>query len=210
MSVFQRTCAVAGVLLLSLLSAQSTDPIPVDVNRGTAGLTRWLHALQTRASFMMITAHPDDEDGGTLALETRGAGARGVLLTLNRGEGGQNAISPDMYDALGLVRTQELLAADRYYGVDQYWTGAIDYGFSKTREEALGKWNHDRILGEVVRVIRMTRPLVLISVFVGAPDRWSWPTPGSRRADARGVPRRGRSQPNIRNSFAKDCVRGRR
>ena len=58
-----------------------------------------------------------------------------MLLTLNRGEGGQNAISPDMYDALGLVRTQELLAADRYYGVDQYCTGAIDYGFSKTREE---------------------------------------------------------------------------
>ena len=169
MGVFLRRCAASSVLLFSILWAQSTDSIPVDVNRGAAGLTRWLHALQTRASFMMITAHPDDEDGGMLAFETRGAGARGVLLTLNRGEGGQNAMSPDMYDALGLVRTQELLAADRYYGVDQYWTGAIDYGFSKTREEALGKWDHDRILGEVVRVIRMTRPLVLTSVFVGAP-----------------------------------------
>jgi LmbE family N-acetylglucosaminyl deacetylase len=167
MHAFLRTCA-AVVLFLSISWAQSTDSIPVDVNRGTAGLTHWLHALQTRASFMMITAHPDDEDGGMLAFETRGAGARGVLLTLTRGEGGQNAMSPDMYDALGLVRTQELLAADRYYGVDQYWTGAIDYGFSKTREEALGKWDHDRILGEVVRVIRMTRPLVLMSVFVGA------------------------------------------
>jgi LmbE family N-acetylglucosaminyl deacetylase len=168
MGLFLRKCAATGVFLLSFLWAQSTDSIPVDVNRGAAGLTRWLHALQTRASFMMITAHPDDEDGGMLAFETRGAGARGVLLTLTRGEGGQNAMSPDMYDALGLVRTQELLAADRYYGVDQYWTGAIDYGFSKTREEALGKWDHDRILGEVVRVIRMTRPLVLTSVFVGA------------------------------------------
>jgi LmbE family N-acetylglucosaminyl deacetylase len=169
MGVFLRRCAASGVLLLSILWAQSTDAIPVDVDRGAAGLTRWLHALQTRASLMMITAHPDDEDGGMLALETRGAGARGVLLTLTRGEGGQNAMSSEMYDALGLVRTQELLAADRYYGVDQYWTGAIDYGFSKTREEALGKWDHDRILGEVVRVIRMTRPLVLTSVFVGAP-----------------------------------------
>jgi LmbE family N-acetylglucosaminyl deacetylase len=168
MGAFLRTCAASCLLLLSLLWAQSTDSIPADVNRGTAGLTHWLHALQTRASFMMITAHPDDEDGGMLAFETRGAGARGVLLTLTRGEGGQNAMSPDMYDALGLVRTQELLAADRYYGVDQYWTGAIDYGFSKTREEALGKWDHDRILGEVVRVIRITRPLVLMSVFVGA------------------------------------------
>ena len=78
-------------------------------------------------------------------------------------------MSPDMYDALGLVRTQELLAADRYYGVDQYWTRAIDYGFSKTREEALEKWDHDRVLADVVRVIRMTRPLVITSVFVGAP-----------------------------------------
>jgi LmbE family N-acetylglucosaminyl deacetylase len=138
------------------------------VDRGAAGLTRWLHALKTRASLMMITAHPDDEDGGMLALETRGEGARAVLLTLNRGEGGQNAMSPDMYDALGLVRTQELLAAGRYYGVDQYWTRAIDYGFSKTREEALAKWNHDRILSDVVRAVRMTRPLVITSVFVGA------------------------------------------
>lgn len=98
----------------------------------------------------------------------RGVWARAVLLTLNRGEGGQNAMSVDMYDALGLVRTQELLAADSYYGVDQYWTRAIDYGFSKTREEALEKWNHDRVLSDVVRVVRMTRPLVLTSVFVGA------------------------------------------
>ncbi len=172
MGVFLRRCAApfcaASVLLFSILWAQSTDAIPADVDRGAAGLTRWLHALQTRASLMMITAHPDDEDGGMLAFETRGAGVRAVLLTLNRGEGGQNAMSPDMYDALGLVRTQELLAAGRYYGVDQYWTRAIDYGFSKTREEALDKWNHDRVLSDVVRVIRMTRPLVLTSVFVGA------------------------------------------
>jgi LmbE family N-acetylglucosaminyl deacetylase len=142
--------------------------MPADVDRGAAGLTRWLHALQTRASLLMVTAHPDDEDGGMLAYETRSSGARASLLTLNRGEGGQNAMSPDMYDALGLVRTEELLAADRYYGVDQYWSRAIDYGFSKTREEALEKWGHDRVLSDAVRVIRMTRPLVVTSVFVGA------------------------------------------
>ncbi len=142
--------------------------MPIDVDRGAAGLTRWLHALKTRASVLMITAHPDDEDGGMLAYQTRGAGARAALLTLNRGEGGQNAMSPDLYDALGLVRTEELLAADRYYGVDQYWTRAVDYGFSKTREEALEKWGHDRVLSDVVRVIRMTRPLVVTATFVGA------------------------------------------
>src|ERR1039457_2682486 len=149
--------------------APSADALQADVARGAAGLTRWLHALKTRASSMMVTAHRDDEDGGMLAMETRGMGARAVLLTLNRGEGGQNAMSPDNYDALGLVRTQELLAAGRYYGVDQYWTRAIDYGFSKTREEALEKWGHDRVLADVVRVIRMTRPLVITAVFVGAP-----------------------------------------
>ena len=117
-------------LLLGLLYGQTTESIPVDADRGAASLTRWLHALRTRASLILITAHPDDEDGGMLARETRGVGARAVLLTLNRGEGGQNATSPDLYDALGLVRTQELLAADRYYGVDQFWTPAIDFGFT--------------------------------------------------------------------------------
>jgi LmbE family N-acetylglucosaminyl deacetylase len=171
------TAGLAIALCAFLLRAQemrcpacpaALDTMPSDVDRGAGGLSHWLRALRTRASIMMITAHPDDEDGGMLAYETRGLGARGILVTLNRGEGGQNAMSPDLYDAMGLVRTQELLAADRYYGVDQYWTRAIDYGFSKTREEALEKWGHDRVLADVVRVIRMTRPLVITSVFVGA------------------------------------------
>ena len=140
----------------AVFADKSPSAIPVDVDRGAAGLSRWLHAIGTRASILMITAHPDDEDGGMLAYETRGIGARGALMSLTRGEGGQNAMSPDMYEALGLVRTQELLAADRYYGVDQYWGTQIDYGFSKTREEALEKWGHDRVLSDVVRVIRMT------------------------------------------------------
>jgi LmbE family N-acetylglucosaminyl deacetylase len=148
--------------------APSPNALAVDVDRGAAGLDRWLRALRTRASMLTVVAHPDDEDGGMLAYETRGAGVRGALLTLNRGEGGQNAMSSDMYDALGLVRTQELLAAGRYYGVDQYFANTIDYGFSKTREEALAKWDHDHVLADVVRVIRMTRPLVITSTFVGA------------------------------------------
>jgi len=141
----------------------------IALNRGASGLSRYLAALRTRASILMVTAHPDDEDGGMLAYQTRGLGARGTLLTLNRGEGGQNAMSGDLYDALGLVRTQELMSSDRYYGVHQYWTRVIDYGFSKTREEALQKWGYDRVLSDVVRVVRMTRPLVITSVFAGAP-----------------------------------------
>jgi LmbE family N-acetylglucosaminyl deacetylase len=142
---------------------------PIAPDRGAAGLSQALAALRTRASILTIVAHPDDEDGGMLAAETRGRGARGALMTLTRGEGGQNAMSSDMYDDMGLLRTQELLQADRYYGVDQYWGTVIDYGFSKTREEAIEKWGYERVLSDVVRVVRMTRPLVLTSSFVGAP-----------------------------------------
>jgi hypothetical protein len=89
-------------------------------------------------------------------------------MTLNRGEGGQNVMAMDMYDALGLVRTQELLTADRYMGVEQFFSRTVDYGFSKTREEALEKWDHERVLSDSVRVLRMFRPLIVASVFVGA------------------------------------------
>jgi LmbE family N-acetylglucosaminyl deacetylase len=161
----------AGLLSGRPQTSSSIDPdaMSIGLNRGAPGLSRWLAALETRASILMITAHPDDEDGGLLASQTRGLGARAALLTLTRGEGGQNAMSSDLYDALGLVRTQELLISDRYYGVEQYWGREIDYGFSKTREEALEKWGYERTLSDVVRVVRMTRPLIIVSVFAGAP-----------------------------------------
>jgi len=141
----------------------------IPINRGSAALWQSLKKLHTRASLIMITAHPDDEDGGMLTYESRGKGTRVALLTLNRGEGGANVMSPDYFDALGLVRTSELLAAGRYYGVDQYWTRVIDYGFSKTMDESIDHWTRDRVLYDVVRVVRMVRPLVITSVFVGGP-----------------------------------------
>jgi LmbE family N-acetylglucosaminyl deacetylase len=144
-----------------------TTDIPA--NRGAAAVWQSLKKLQTRASLIMITAHPDDEDGGMLAYESRGVGATVSLLTLNRGEGGANVMSSDYWDALGLVRTEELLAAGRYYGVEQYWTRVCDYGFSKTMQEALEKWGKERVLGDVVRIVRAVRPLVVTSVFVGGP-----------------------------------------
>src|SRR6201995_759216 len=149
-------------------AAVSAQEIPI--NRGSTALWQSLKKLHTRASLIMVTAHPDDEDGGMLAYESRGQGARVTLLTLNRGEGGANVMSANYFDGLGLVRTEELLAAGRYYGVDQYWTRVIDYGFSKTKEESISKWTHDRVLADVVRVVRLTRPLVITSVFVGGPS----------------------------------------
>jgi len=149
----------------SIQASPNAQELPI--NRGSTALWQSLKKLHTRASLIMVTAHPDDEDGGMLAFESRGQGARVTLLTLNRGEGGANVMSSDYFDALGMVRTEELLAADRYYGTQQFWTRVIDYGFSKTKEEALDLWGHDRVLAEVVRVVRMTRPLVITSVFVG-------------------------------------------
>ena len=142
----------------------------ISVNTGSPALWQSLKKLHTRASLIMIVAHPDDEDGGMLAYESRGKGTRVALLQLNRGEGGANAMSPDYFDALGLVRTQELLEAGRYYGVDQYWTRVIDYGFSKTMAESIKSWTRERVLADVVRVVRTVRPLVITSVFVGGPS----------------------------------------
>ncbi len=162
--------AVFSQIPFSTSLAASTEPVEIYANRGAAAVWQSLKKLHTRASLIMITAHPDDEDGGALVWASRGFGARVALLTLNRGEGGANVMSSDYFDALGLVRTEELLAADRYYGVDQYWTRMIDYGFSKTLEETLSKWGHDNVLRDVVRVVRITRPLVITSVFVGGPS----------------------------------------
>ncbi len=139
----------------------------IGIDRGAAALWQSLLKLHTRASMIMITAHPDDEDGGLLTYESRGQGARVALLTLNRGEAGQNLMNSDYFDAMGLLRTEELLAADQYYGAQQYFSRVIDFGFSKSKHETIEKWAHGDTLSDVVRVVRMVRPLVVTSVFVG-------------------------------------------
>lgn len=153
--------------LLGLAAARLGAGAPA-ADQGAAGTWQRLLELQTTASAMHTTAHPDDEHGGVLAQLSRGMGARVALLTLNRGESGDNAIGPELFDGLGLIRTEELLVSDRYYGVDeQYFTTVVDYGFSKRLEEALDKWGRENVLRDVVRVIRTSRPLVLISRFQG-------------------------------------------
>ena len=148
----------------------ATHVRPLTIDRGAAAVWQSLKKLDTRASLLYFVAHPDDEDGGMLAYETRGQGVRTALVTLNRGESGQNLMSNDYFDRLGLVRTQELLAADRYYGVQQYFSTVADFGFSKSEKQALTKWSFNRVLRDEVRVVRMTRPLVVASVFVGGPS----------------------------------------
>jgi LmbE family N-acetylglucosaminyl deacetylase len=169
---------VLGVALLpSLLGAQEAAPGsqlppagPLPQDQGAAGLKEMLLRLKTTARMMHTTAHPDDEDGGMMTLESRGKGDSILLLTLNRGEGGQNKVGSGLFDELGIVRTLEQLAADRYYGVQQRFTRVVDFGFSKTADETFQKWGgHDIALGDMVRVIRTYRPDVLVTRFQGAP-----------------------------------------
>jgi LmbE family N-acetylglucosaminyl deacetylase len=147
-------------------AASYLDPLPQDT--GAAGLKQELRKLQTTGRLMMVTAHPDDEDGGLLTLESRGKGVQTLLLTLTRGEGGQNKTGDTFSDELGILRTLELLAADRYYGVEQRFTRVTDFGYSKTPEETFQKWGgHEVPLADMVRVIREFRPDVLIARFSG-------------------------------------------
>jgi LmbE family N-acetylglucosaminyl deacetylase len=143
-----------------------TRPLPQDT--GVLGLKQMLLRLGTTARLMQVTAHPDDEDGGMLTLESRGEGATVLLMSLTRGEGGQNKIGSNLFDVLGVLRTLELLASDRYYGVEQRFSRVADFGYSKNPQETFQKWGgHDIALGDIVRVIRTFHPDVLIARFSG-------------------------------------------
>jgi LmbE family N-acetylglucosaminyl deacetylase len=137
-------------------------------DQGTLGLRLMLERLTTTARLMQTVAHPDDEDGGMLTLESRGRGVSVLLMTLNRGEGGQNKVGSNLSDVLGVLRTEELLAADEYYGVQERFSRVADFGFSKSADETFAKWGgHDVALGDMVRVIRTFHPDVLVARFSG-------------------------------------------
>jgi len=145
-------------------------PPEIPADQGMAGLRLQLLRLSTTARMMQTVAHPDDEDGGVLTLEARGHGVSTLLMTLNRGEGGQNKIGSNLSDVLGVLRAEELLASDQYYGVQERFSRMADFGFSKNPEETFAKWGgHDVALGDMVRVIRTFRPDVLVARFSGTP-----------------------------------------
>ncbi len=161
-----RALAIVASLVAVAVALPGGQTIPQ--NEGAAGAWQKIQKARTTASVMHTTAHPDDEHGGVITRLSRKDGARLALLTLNRGESGDNAIGSQLFDGLGLIRTEELRVAGRYYGLDeQYFTTAVDYGFSKRLEEAFEKWGKDAVLRDVVRVIRISRPYVLLSRFQG-------------------------------------------
>ncbi|MGH7584194.1 MAG: PIG-L family deacetylase, partial [Gemmatimonadales bacterium] len=136
---------------------------------GVAQLYRETHAANNWRRVLLIAAHPDDEDNQLLAILTRGDGIRAAYLSLNRGEGGQNLIGPELGDALGVLRSEELQSARRVDGAVQFFSRAYDFGFSKTADETLRFWNRDSVLKDMVRVIRRFRPQIVVSVFWGTP-----------------------------------------
>ncbi|HQZ39790.1 MAG TPA: PIG-L family deacetylase [Vicinamibacterales bacterium] len=159
---------VLALLSLCTAAALSAQVRPI-YNRGAAGLTLLLGRLQTTASALHTGAHPDDEDSALIATLARDDHARVAYLALNRGEGGQNIIGTELFEALGVIRTEELLQARRLDGGEQFFTRTMDFGFSKTLEEAGTKWGRHEVLGDMVRIIRQYRPLVVASRFSGTP-----------------------------------------
>jgi LmbE family N-acetylglucosaminyl deacetylase len=165
-----RCVSVLAVIFLFSIQSLHSDSRPLPEDLGAVHLAQLLTKLNTTARIMQTTAHPDDEDGGLLTMEARGKGASVLLFTLTRGEGGQNKFGTESSDELGILRTLELLEADKYYGVEQRFSHVIDFGFSKTAEETFNKWHgHDIALGDMVRAIRIFRPDVLVARFSGTP-----------------------------------------
>ncbi len=151
------TLALAATVL-PWLQAQ----VPV---RDAADLQKQLDRLQTLGSVLYLAAHPDDENTAVLATLSKGRNLRTAYLAINRGGGGQNLIGHELGDALAVIRTQELLTARSIDGAEQFFTSAVDFGYSKTAEESLRIWNHEKVLGEVVHTIRSFRPDVILTRF---------------------------------------------
>lgn len=161
-------CLLPGAALFSPPAARAQVQ-DVPYNNGAAAAWQALLRLRTTATVLFTQAHPDDEDAALVTWVARYTGARTGILALNRGEGGANLIGPELYDALGVLRTEEFLAACRYYGVrDLFFTRMADFGFSKRLDETLEHWGKENVLRDVVRVIRTCRPDVIVSRFHGA------------------------------------------
>ena len=168
MSTFLRRLPVIVVLALVALASPSPRAQmrvnPLDDEQGHVALGLALRHLNNTGIFMHVTAHPDDEDNGLLVMLNRGLGFRTALATATRGNGGQNEIGPEIFEALGVLRTEELAALHRFDGAEQYFTRAVDFGFSFSVEETFQKWGRDEITADYVRLIRMIRPDVILGL----------------------------------------------
>ncbi|MDQ6611454.1 MAG: PIG-L family deacetylase, partial [Gemmatimonadota bacterium] len=174
-SKFSQFVTSAATVFAALLVATAATPVRLtaqgyaSAERGSVALANALNSLGNTSRVLVIGAHPDDEDTQLIAWLARGRHVETAYLSLTRGDGGQNLIGNELGEALGVIRTEELLAARRIDGGRQFFTRAFDFGFSKNAEETLQHWPKDTIMGDVVRVVRAFRPEVIVAVFSGTP-----------------------------------------
>src|SRR2546421_6169853 len=156
---------LAAIPLVAVGRAQNRMTYSVaSADNGHVALGLGIRKLNVSGTFMQAPAHPDDETNALFAMFTLGTGLRSIDVQNNRGEGGQNEIGPELFRDIGVLRTSELLSAHRIDGAQQFFTRAIDYGYSFDPQEVIGKWGHDEIVSDYVRLIRTFRPEVLVTM----------------------------------------------
>ena len=160
-----RPAALPLSMMMSALVAVSLQATEATVSASPAAILQDLRSFRETGTVLHLAAHPDDENTQLITYLARGRGYRTAYLSITRGDGGQNEIGPEFDEKLGLARTQELLAARQLDGGRQFFTRAIDFGFSKNPEETLRIWDHQQVLADVVRVIRTFRPDVIVTRF---------------------------------------------
>src|SRR5437867_12119977 len=156
--------SLAFFIAFSILSPAQMRVVPLDEERGHVALGLALRHLANTGILLHTTAHPDDENNGLLVMLNRGQGYRTALATATRGNGGQNEIGPELFEALGVLRTEELAALHRFDGAEQYFTRAVDFGYSFGIDETFEQWGRAEITADYVRLILMIRPDVIITL----------------------------------------------
>ncbi|MCC7184751.1 MAG: PIG-L family deacetylase [Acidobacteria bacterium] len=158
------TAATLAATMFWFTPTVSTQVTALPHDTGATGLGLALRQLPNDGAVLYVTAHPDDENNGVLVALNRGRGLKTSLLTVTRGDGGQNEIGSELFQAIGILRSEELAAVHRYDGADQYFTRAFEFGYSFSVEETFEKWGKEEILRDVVKVIRTVRPDVILTM----------------------------------------------
>ena len=156
--------AAAAVSLAAAGATLTAQVKGVPRDSGEVGLGLALRSLTNTGIFLYAGAHPDDENNGLLAMLDRGQGYRTTLVTTTRGSGGQNEIGPELFESLAVLRTGELASVHAFDGTEQYFARAIDFGYSFSAEETFRKWGREEITSDYVRLIRMIRPDVIVTM----------------------------------------------
>lgn len=161
-----RISAAFGLAAVAALLPQpvATQITPLRLDQGSTGLGLALRQLPVEGAVLYVTAHPDDEDNAVLVALGRGRGLKTALLTTTRGDGGQNEIGPELFQAIGILRSEELAGVHLWDGAEQYFTRAFEFGYSFSVEETFQKWGREEILRDVVRVVRTVRPDVILTM----------------------------------------------